>query len=181
MPCVNLPPIQSALRVAVNSTHGQLDTCVELLIYKKVNSTQVNSTQESTRHTVHSTQLETYVNLKAYTQQFNCSALGICSRRKANILEDRLNRKAKVVCTCIFCWSCLPMRRFSLTCMSCHLSQEICSRPAADQVDARRHSSPLTLGPCTKQSWASRSCQLRDAAIASFNLLSFRHSRFGTI
>jgi len=27
----------------------------------------------------------------------------------------------------------------------CHPSQEICSRPAADQVDARRHSSPLPI------------------------------------
>ena len=84
-------------------------------------------TIKSTRHksTRHRSQLETYVNLKAYTQQFNCSALGLCSRRKANISEDRLNRKAKVVCTCIFCWSCLPTKRRSLSCMLCNPSQEI--------------------------------------------------------
>ena len=73
------------------------------------------------------------------------AALGLCSRRKANISEGRLNRKAKVFCTCIFCWSCLPTRRRLLTCMSCHPSQEICSRLAVDQVDTRRYSSPLPI------------------------------------
>jgi len=94
---------------AVNSTQGQLDTCVELNHLQKVNSTQVNSTRESTphmvnstqvnstrestqhtinstqvnstrestRHTINSTQVNTYVNLKAYSQQFNCLALGL--------------------------------------------------------------------------------------------------------
>ena len=54
------------------------------------------------------------------------------------------------------------------------------SRNHSVQVDARRHSSPLPLGPFTKQSKvelghtlrSTLSCQLRDAAIASFNLLS---------
>ena len=115
-------------RHTVNSTRVS-----SWLIYQTVNSTQVNSTQESTRHTVNSKQLDTYVN----TQQFNCSAIGLCSRRKANISEDRLNRNAKVVCTCIFCWSCLPTRWRSLTCISCHPSQKIIlqssgSRPTRD-------------------------------------------------
>jgi len=186
--CVNnVPPpvcyFVLYFRVAVNLTHGQLDTCVELTHLQK---SQLDTSQLDTRSL---TQLNTYVSLKAYTQQFNCSALGLCSHRKANISEDRLNCKAKVFCTCIFFWSCLPTRRCSLTCMSCHPSQEICSRYFSGSRPSRcatpqLASSVRTVYASIAKSHAGErtvrstlSCQLRDAARASFNLLSFRPSR----
>ena len=94
---------------------------------------------QSTRHTVNSTQSHNSTHTSILnTQQFNCSALGLCSRRKANISEDRLNRNSKVVCTCIFCWSCLPTRWCSLTCISCHQFSRNHSAIVRQQINSTR-------------------------------------------
>jgi len=70
------------LRVAVNSTHGQLDTCVELTHLPK---SQLDTSQLDTG--VNSTQLDTYGN----TQQFNYSALDLCSRVAVNSTHGQLD------------------------------------------------------------------------------------------
>ena len=52
--------------------------------------------------------------------------------------------------------------------MSPILKKSFCNRPAADQVDERRHSTPLPLESKVEHILRSTlSCQLRDAAIAS--------------
>jgi len=90
---------------------GQLDTCVEFTHLQK---SQLDTSQlDTTRH---------IRQLKSIYSAINCSALGLCSRRKATS-EGRLNRKAKVVCTCIFCWSCSATMRHSLMCHgACHVT-----------------------------------------------------------
>ena len=61
----------------------------------------------------------------------------------------------------------MPTRWRSLTCMSYHPSREICSRPAAEQVDARRHSSPLPLGPFTLRIYSKVLCRRAYSALDS--------------
>jgi len=102
-------------RVAVNSTQGQLDTCVELTHLQK---SQLDTSQLDTGVNSTHGQLDTHkVNFKTHTQQFNC--------RKAVvdllILEGRLNRRRSSACI--------------LSCKSPFSRSLLCSYPAIDQVD----------------------------------------------